>query len=84
VSSKGTILTTATLYNGNAGGSGVTQNNQVQSAGGGGAGLFGGNGSSGSTTAVIGNGGVGVLVNIIEVNYSIINMSCFFYYKYTL
>ena len=69
VSTKGTILTTATLYNGNVGGTAVQQvgGNPIQSAGGGGAGAVGGNGNgSGSQT---GNGGAGVLVNITGINY---------------
>jgi hypothetical protein len=69
VSTKGTTLTTATLYNGNVGGTAVQQyaGDPIQSAGGGGAGAVGGNGNgSGSKT---GNGGAGVLVNITDVNY---------------
>uniref|UniRef100_A0A6C0LBN1 Peptidase S74 domain-containing protein n=1 Tax=viral metagenome TaxID=1070528 RepID=A0A6C0LBN1_9ZZZZ len=68
VSTLGTILTTATLYNGNLGGAGVLQlpNNLIQSGGGGGASAVGGNGNtSGSQT---GNGGSGVLVNITGNN----------------
>jgi hypothetical protein len=68
VSSKGTILTNATLYNGNVGGNSALQSNQVQSGGGGGAGGVGGNGSGGSVTATA-NGGVGILVNIIGINH---------------
>ena len=66
-STKGTILTTATLYNGNIGGTGITQVNGVQSSGGGGAGAVGGNGNGSGTKT--GNGGAGVLVNITGVNY---------------
>jgi len=69
-STKGTILTTATLYNGNAGGAGVTQvgGGAVQSAGGGGTGAVGGVGNSNSGIQT-GNGGTGVLVNITGINY---------------
>jgi hypothetical protein len=69
-STKGTILTTATLYNGNAGGAGVTQvgGGAVQSAGGGGTGAVGGVGNSNSGIQT-GNGGAGVLVNITGINY---------------
>ena len=66
-STKGTILTTATLYNGNVGGTGVSQISSIQSAGGGGAGAVGGNGNTNSTQT--GNGGAGVLVNLTGVNY---------------
>ena len=70
VSTKGTILTTATLYNGFNGGTGVTQlgGGSVQSAGGGGAGAVGGVGNS-NTGIQTGNGGAGVLVNITGDNY---------------
>jgi len=67
VSTKGTILTTATLYNGNIGGTGALQGSGVQSSGGGGAGAAGGNGNG--NTSQTGNGGNGVLVNITGVNY---------------
>jgi hypothetical protein len=68
VSTLGTILTTATLYNGNLGGAGVLQlpNNLIQSGGGGGAGAVGGNGNTSGTQT--GNGGSGVLVNITGNN----------------
>ena len=66
-STKGAILTTATLYNGNVGGAGINQVSSVQSAGGGGAGAVGGNGNA--SGAQTGNGGAGVLVNITGVNY---------------
>jgi hypothetical protein len=66
-STKGTTLTTATLYNGNVGGTGGTQISSVQSAGGGGAGAVGGNGNGSGTQT--GNGGAGVLVNITGINY---------------
>jgi hypothetical protein len=72
VSTKGIILTNATLYNGNIGGMGVAQINQVCSAGGGGAGSAGFNGSSiagGPSGAATGTGGDGVLVNILDTNY---------------
>ena len=69
VSTKGTILTTATLYNGNVGGTAVQQvgGNPIQSAGGGGAGAVGGNGNGSASQT--GNGGDGVLVNITGENY---------------
>jgi hypothetical protein len=66
-STKGTILTTATLYNGNIGGTGITQVDAVQSSGGGGAGAVGGNGNGSGTKT--GNGGAGILANITGVNY---------------
>jgi len=67
VSTKGTILSTATLYNGNIGGTGSLQTAAgVQSAGGGGAGAVGGNGNGSATKT--GNGGNGVLVNITGNN----------------
>jgi hypothetical protein len=69
-STKGTLLITATLYNGNVGGTGVLEVNSVNSAGGGGAGAVGGNGNTG--TGVINSinvGGAGVLVNITGENY---------------
>ena len=66
VSTKGTILTSATLYNGNVGGTGGQQISSVQSAGGGGAGAVGGNGNGSGTQT--GNGGAGVLVNITGNN----------------
>jgi hypothetical protein len=67
-SAKGTILTTATLYNGNVGGTGsITNLSGMQSAGGGGAGAVGGNGNGNNVQT--GNGGAGVLVNITGVDY---------------
>jgi hypothetical protein len=66
VSTKGTILSTATLYNGNVGGTGAEQFGGVQSAGGGGADAVGGNGNGSATKT--GNGGNGVLVNITGAN----------------
>lgn len=68
VSTKGGILTNATLYNGNSGGVGNSAViNGIQSAGGGGAGAIGGDGNGhGNKT---GNGGNGVLVNITGENY---------------
>jgi hypothetical protein len=71
ISSKGTILSSATLYNGNIGGSGVAQGSPAQQAvssgGGGGAGTAGQIGTRDNTKR--GAGGDGVLVNIIDVNY---------------
>jgi len=69
ISTKGTILNSASLYNGNVGGTAVQQvgADPIQSAGGGGAGAVGGNGNGyGGRT---GNGGNGVLVNITGVDY---------------
>ena len=69
-STKGTILTTATLYNGNVGGTGVQQVSAINSAGGGGAGAVGGNGNTGNGVInSINVGGAGVLVNITGTNY---------------
>jgi hypothetical protein len=69
ISTKGTILNSASLYNGNLGGTAVQQvgGDPIQSAGGGGTGAVGGNGNGrGGKT---GNGGNGVLVNITGVDY---------------
>ena len=68
VSTKGAILTNATLYNGNQGGAGTNPGPVgIQSAGGGGAGSVGGDGTGGGTAS--GNGGNGVLVNITGANH---------------
>jgi hypothetical protein len=67
VSTKGAILSDATLYNGNKGGQGVQQVNSVQSAGGGGAFPVGGNGSSDGTR--VGDGGSGVVISILDTSY---------------
>ena len=64
------ILNGARLYDGNAGGAGVNTSGGagIQSGGGGGAGAVGGQGNNieGSKT---GNGGAGVLVNILGADY---------------
>jgi hypothetical protein len=65
-STKGNILTNATLFSGNIGGYGGRQSTPVQSAGGGGAGSKGGSGGNVDTT---GHGGNGVLVNITGQDY---------------
>ena len=68
LSTKGTLLTTATLYHGNKGGQGTTTRTYgMQSAGGGGASNVGGNGNGMNEST--GNGGWGVLVNITGSNY---------------
>jgi hypothetical protein len=69
-STKGVLLDSATLYNGNSGGIGVIKAGAsitFQSGGGGGAGGVGGNGNIAGT--VTGNGGAGVLVNITGTNF---------------
>jgi hypothetical protein len=67
-STKGAILTNATLYNGNQGGAGTYPGPVgIQSSGGGGAGSVGGDGTGGGTAS--GNGGNGVLVNITGTDY---------------
>jgi len=64
-STKGLLLTSATLYNGNAGGAGSHQNGGIiQSGGGGGTGAVGGSAKSGTNTGGTGAGGAGVAVNI--------------------
>ena len=71
ISSKGTILSTAILYNGNIGGSGVVQGpppqQAVSSGGGGGAGTAGQVGTTDNTRRSA--GGDGILVNITGTNY---------------
>jgi len=66
ISTKGTILNTSTLYNGNVGGNGQAQSSGVSSGGGGGAGGVGGFGPRAESG---GNGGVGVPINITGVEY---------------
>ena len=65
VSTKGALLNDATLYNGNKGGLGGSQNNQVASAGGGGANAVGGNGSGG-TAGSVNVGGAGIGISILD------------------
>ena len=65
-STKGTILNSATLYNGNVGGNGQPQINGVSCGGGGGAGGVGGFGWDGKSG---GNGGIGVAINITGTEY---------------
>ncbi len=65
LSTKGALLSEATLYNGNKGGYGTTQSNQVASAGGGGANGVGGNGSGG-TAGSVNVGGAGIGINILD------------------
>ena len=70
ISTKGTILNTSTLYNGNIGGSGSIQNGSSQPVGGGGGGGAGGVGGNGSsTTGKGGDGGIGVEINITGTTY---------------
>jgi hypothetical protein len=66
ISTKGTILNTSTLYNGNIGGNGQAQAAGVSCGGGGGAGSVGGNGYD---TKSGGNGGDGVPINITDTQY---------------
>ena len=69
VSTKGTLLTTATLYNGNSGSAGNQQvaNFHLASGGGGGASVSGGLIDVGNYRA--GNGGDGVSINITGTTY---------------
>jgi hypothetical protein len=66
ISTKGTILNTSTLYNGNVGGNGQAQSSGVSSGGGGGAGGVGGFGPRAESG---GNGGIGIPINITGVEY---------------
>jgi hypothetical protein len=65
-STKGTILNSSTLYNGNIGGFGQSQGPGVSSGGGGGAGGVGGNGYNLMSG---GNGGDGVPINLTGTQY---------------
>ena len=71
VSVKGSLLSSATLYSGNIGGSGITQGppsrQPVSSGGGGGAGSAGDIGTDSGTKK--GCGGAGIFVNILEQIY---------------
>jgi hypothetical protein len=69
VSTKSTLLASATLYNGNVGGAGSQLNNgdTIQSGGGGGAGTAGGSGKSFINPSGTGAGGDGVLINILNI-----------------
>jgi hypothetical protein len=71
VSVKGTMLSSATLYSGNVGGSGITQGpvtrQPVSSGGGGGAGSAGDIGTDSGTKR--GYGGAGIFVNILDQVY---------------
>ena len=69
-STRGTILASSTLYNGNNGGNGLVQGasgSKVAGGGGGGAAFSGGNANT--TTGRGGNGGDGVEINIIGNSY---------------
>ncbi len=68
ISTKGALLSDATLYNGNKGGQGSAQSNQVASAGGCGANGVGGNGSGG-TAGSVNVGGAGIGINILDTLY---------------
>ena len=68
-SSKGSILSSSTLYPGNIGGSGIIQNGSGQPVAGGGGGGAGGVGGNGSSTGIGGDGGIGVEINITGTSY---------------
>jgi hypothetical protein len=69
VSTKSTLLASATLYNGNVGGAGSQLNNgdTIQSGGGGGAGTVGSSGKSLINPSGTAAGGDGILINVLNI-----------------